>query len=277
MSLFHPFDQLSEGQKDFRFAQKWIQKEKEYEIVGRVEDERDYSSWATRVQLGFGVWPGLTFRIGGEYAYEGVLRKTFDPSLTFANERVQYKGMRHLSLSAQYFSEKKNLAFELYAKANPFHSKDTNDSLGGYDEGMAFKYLHHFENFLVYGKVFVEISGKKRLVRYDGIREITDPYTKFGNELNIRHDFGSMWVSLGGHFLLTTDLVTRSSNYNRSSDKGFGIGGTLELGLDRRTWGMRLWHSRSSEVFNVINDDPGAQTEYEIEAQDSGLEVSWFW
>src|SRR5690606_12673027 len=143
----------------------WVQLEKEYEVTGKVQDERDYSSWVSHIQVGFGVWPNLTIRLGAEYAYEGVLRKTFDSSIPISNSRIQLKGSKSFNFSAQYYSEKKDLALEIYARANPLHAKETNASLGGYDEGFAVKYLHRIDDLSVYGKVFVEISGKKRSVR----------------------------------------------------------------------------------------------------------------
>lgn len=275
--IYNPLRVLVGGEREFVIAQKWLQQEREYEGNTTILDERDYSSWATNVGVGFGIWRGFSVKVESEYAYGGELRKTFDSSLGFSNQHIRYSGLRWLGLTLQYYSSKKDLVFELYGRSNILQARERNASLGGSDAGFALKYLHSLSSLTLHGRLFAEVNGKKRTFRVDGERETVDPYTKFGNELNFRYDFSRFWVTLGGHFLLATDFVTRSPSYSRSSDKGFGVGGVFEIGYQNKTWGVRTWHKRSSEVFNVIPEESSEQREFEIEDQNSGLELTWRW
>lgn len=276
--VFNPLGILVGGEREFSIAQKWLQQEREYEGSTRILDERDYSSWATNIALGLGVWRGFSIKVDTEFAYGGELRKSFDPALGFANQRIRYSGLRWLGLNLQYYSNRKNLVFELYGKSYLFNkARERNASIGGSDAGFALKYLHDLKLLTMHGRLFTEVNGKKRTFRVDGEREIVDPYTKFGNEINFRYSFSHIWLSLGGHFLLATDFVTRSPSYNRSSDKGFGVGGIFEIGYQNKSWGARIWHKRSSEVFNVIPEESSEQREFEIEDQNSGVELLWRW
>lgn len=276
-NVFNPLHVLTADEREITFTQKWRQSEEEYETGERILDERDYSEWTSAIGAGIGALDGLTFRIGAEFSYSGVLRKNFDSSLPFQNQHVQYSGPRQGMGSIQYYSKDKDLAFELYVNSSLLHAKDTNASIGGTDAGMKFKYRHQIGHTDIYGELFTEVEGKKRLWRIDGDVETVDPYTKFGNNIFFRRNFEKLWVMLGGHFLLATDYITRSNNYNRTTDNGFGVGGIFELGWREVDWGVRVWHQRSSKSFNVISENINEIKEFEIEQQVSGLELSWRW
>lgn len=275
--IFNPLNVLNAGEREVVISQKWQQQEREYEISTRILDERDYSSLATNISAGFGLFRSFSVRLGAEIAYAGELNKTFDSSVGFQNQKIDFWGPRFLWAKFQYYSEVKKLAFELYGKTLSLKAKDTNASLGGTDAGMAFRYLYSHGRLDLFGKLFVEVEGKKRLTRYDGERETTDPYTKFGKEINLRANFGKFWTMIGGHFLLATDLVTRSPSYNRSSDKGFGVGGIIEMGWNEGPWALKAYHLRGGEVFNVISEEASLQREYEIEFQTIAMELAWRW
>src|SRR5690606_26059139 len=112
------------GEREFTIAQKWLQQEREYEGNTTVLDERDYSSWATNIGVGFGIWRGFSIKLDMEAAYAGVLRKTFDPSLGFSNQRIHYSGLRYVGLLFQYYSAKKDLVFEVYGKSSLFNGRE---------------------------------------------------------------------------------------------------------------------------------------------------------
>ncbi len=275
--LFNPMGVLSHAQMEFRVAQSWYQQEREYEAGPTILDERDYRSWLTRLEFGVGLWNGFSLRTNLVAAFDGEFKKSFDPSLSLRNQSTSYGGLQSVGAHLQYYSTTKQLAFEIYGEHGLFDARERNASIGGANAGMAFKYLHLIGHSSIYGRLFLDIAGKKRVWRLDSEREIVDPYAKFGNEINLRRDFGRFWVMLGGHFLLATDFVTRSPSYTRNSDKGFGLGGILEVGANFKNWSVRTWHTRSSEVFNVIPEEPSLQAEFEIEEQNSGLEVAWSW
>lgn len=274
---FHPMGLLDHGEVELKISEAWVQQEREYENESLVLDERDYQSLHSRLEIGLGLWDRFTFRGGLKVATNGELRKRFDSSIPLNDDFTTYEGIRSISASLQYYSQEKQLAFEVYAESGLPRARETNASLGGTNAGMAFKYLHELSWVTIFGHIFVQVDGKKRTWRLDGEREVLDPYTKFGNELNFRFDFNHFWVRIGGHFMLTTDFVTRSPSLNRHSDKGFGPGGIFELGLQYPKWAIRIWHERSGEVFNVIPEEPNLQYEFELEEQSSGLELSWHW
>lgn len=276
-NIYNPLDVLVANEREVRLTQKWVQLEEEYELNTVVQDERDYSHWLSALNVGFGFFDGLTIRIGAEMVYSGILRKTFDPSVNFQNQRILYKGPHAGTFSLQYYSKKKDLAFELFTRSSVLRARETNASLGGTDAGMNFKYRHQIGHTDIFGKLFTIVEGKKRQRRFDGENEVVDPYTKFGNEINIRRNIKKFWVMLGGEFSLATDFVTRSRSYNRSSDNGFGVGGVFEMGWREPGWAIKVWHRRGSESFNVISEEPADQREFEIERQASAMEFSWRW
>lgn len=276
-TIYNPLDVLVANEREVRLTQKWVQFEEEYELNTLILDERDYSHWISALNVGFGFFDGLTVRIGAEMAYSGVLRKTFDPSVNFQNQRIYYKGPHAGTVSLQYYSNKKDLAFELFTHSSVFRAHETNASLGGTDAGMNFKYRHQIGHTDIFGKLFTLVEGKKRQRRFDGENEVVDPYTKFGNEINVRRNINKFWIMLGGEFLLATDFVRRSRSYNRSSDNGFGVGGVFEIGWREPSWAIKVWHSRGSESFNVISEEPADQREFEIERQTSAMEFTWRW
>lgn len=275
--IHNPLGVLVGGEREFTIAQKWLQQEREYEGNSGILDERDYASWATNVGIGFGIWRGFSVKAKTEFTFSGELKKSFNSSIPLENQKVDYSGPSYIALSLQYYSSRKELVFEVFGETYIERARDRNSSIGSTNGGMALKYLHQLESLAIHGKVFVQVNGKRRVYRSDGEREITDPYTKFGNELNFRYDFNHLWLNLGGHFFLATDFVTRSPSYNRSSDKGFGVGGIFEIGYRNGAWGIRSWHKRSSDVFNVIPEESSEQREFEIEDQSSGVELTWRW
>lgn len=276
-AVYNPLGALVGGEREFSIAQKWLQQEREYEGNAVILDERDYSSWATSLGIGLGIWRGFSARVETEFTYNGELKKSFASSVPLSNQSIKYSGPSFVGLQLQYYSARKDLVFEVFGKTYVERARERNSSIGSTNGGMGLKYLHHIDQLSVYGRAFVQVNGKRRIFRVDGEREITDPYTKFGNELNFRYDFSNIWLTLGGHFLLATDFVTRSASYNRSSDKGFGVGGIFEVGYHNKSWGLRAWHKRSSEVFNVIPEESSEQREFEIEDQNSGVELTWRW
>src|SRR5690606_7578056 len=184
----NPLNVLSSDELEIKFIQKWNQQEKEYEDANQILDERDYSTWISKLQVGLGFWQGISIRLGTEMVYGGVLRKTFAPGSTFTNQQIDYRGLRSGSLSLQYYSPQKDLAFELYGETSILRARENNGSLGGTDAGMKFKYRHHIGHTDIYGSIFTEVEGKKRQRRYDGEKEVIDPYTKFGSDINFRRN-----------------------------------------------------------------------------------------
>ena len=137
-NIYNPLDVLVANEREVRLTQKWVQLEEDFELNTVIQDERDYSHWLSALSVGFGFFDGLTIRIGAEMVYSGILRKTFDPSVNFQNQRILYKGPHAGTFSLQYYSKKKDLAFELFTRSSVLRARETNASLGGTDAGMNF-------------------------------------------------------------------------------------------------------------------------------------------
>src|SRR5690606_20803630 len=90
--IFNPLNVLNAGEREVVISQKWQQQEREYEISTRILDERDYTSLATNISAGFGLFRSFSVRLGAEIAYAGELNKTFDTSLGFQNQKIDFWG-----------------------------------------------------------------------------------------------------------------------------------------------------------------------------------------
>jgi hypothetical protein len=282
--IAHPFHFLAPEEVEVTFRSGFFREEHEYEKAKVVQDLFKYKHYAHKIAL---LTPFLTSfsgkrQIGFEIAFNdhGRLTKMYSPSTGFPNESFTYKGFQYLEIFYQEYlktkDEKSKMALELRLKGSPLNGKETNNTAQGKDFAISFLYSYDHNEWRVFGKLTSEVIGRKKIQKFDGNREVINTYSKFGNRIGFQWLQNKYWFETSGHFALTTDYNSRSSNYNRLTDKGFGLGAKFLLGIHLTPeLILTLDHSRESLNFNVITEVFAESTEFEIEKDETQLGVTW--
>lgn len=278
--LAHPFHLLTKGQVELNLETGFFREEHEYEKAKIVQDLFKYRHYYSKI----GSVVGLpdTRQVGLQIAFteNGRLTKQYSPSTSLSNDNLTYHGFQYFDFFFQEHlktrDQKTKMAIELRIKGSPLKGKETNNTSQGKDISLSFLYSYDHKNWRAFGRLRSEVLGRKKIQKYDGHLEIINAYSSFGNLLGVQWLHDKFWLEASGHFALTTDYNSQSANYNRMSDKGFGIGGELLVGLyTSPTTTITLKHARSSLNFNIITAVFAENTEFEIEKEETQLGVTW--
>jgi hypothetical protein len=282
--IAHPFHFLAPGETEITFRSSFFREEHEYEKAKVFQDLFKYKHYAYKIAL---LTPFLTSfsgkrQIGFETASNdhGRLTKIYAPSTGLPNESFTYKGFQYLEIFYQEYlktkDEKSKMGLELRLKGSPLNGKETNNTAQGKDFSISFLYSYDHNDWRIFGKLTSEVIGRKKIQKFDGNREVVNTYSKFGNRIGFQWLQNKYWLEASGHFALTTDYNSKSSNYNRLTDKGFGLGAKFLLGINLTPdLILTLDHSRESLNFNVITEVFDESTEFEIEKDETQLGVTW--
>lgn len=281
LDLAHPFFLLKPGQFTLHTKAGLFTEEHEYEVAKVVQDLFEYHHNFYKIGSTIGLPGQRQFGLELSATADGEVSKEYSPSFNIPKSYVQYKGFHAAEIFYQeHFTtddSKNSLALEARFKGSPLKGKEVNNTYQGKDIGIAFLYSHlHDNTWRVYGEVRSTIIGRKKVTRYDGVLETVDAYSQFGTMLGFQYLKPKYWFEMNGHFSLTTDYISRSSDYTRVTDKGFVVGGKALFGyyLQPQTF-VTIEHVRQGSNFNVITENTVDDKEFEIEMQYTQLGLTW--
>ena len=279
--LAHPFFLLQPGQFAFQTSFGIFDEEHEYEVAKVVQDLFEYTHNFYQIKSIIGLPGQRQFGLEVSATSNGELSKEYTSTFNIPKQYVQYKGLHAIEVFYQEHlkveNDKNKLALEVRFKGSPVSAKEANNSYPGKDISIAFVYSHfHDQQWRIYGDLRASVIGKKKNTRFDREVETVDAYSQFGNLLGLQWLNNKYWLEGSALFYLTTDYISRSSNYSRVTDKGFVIGGKLTFGyyLSPQTT-LTIAHTRQGANFNVIAESTAEEKEFEIETQFTQLGVIW--
>lgn len=254
--------------------------EHEYEKAKVVQDLFEYKHWMNEVTSSFGLKGNRLIGGGVSFLHDGVVDKTYAPSLNIPRSSVHYKGVHAFTLFYQEHFQTENsknkLALEIRGKGSPIKGRESNNTYSGKDISLALLYSHRHEDWRIFGNIHSEIIGRKKTKKVSGELETVNAYSQFGTEIGAQWLHDKIWLEGSAKFYLTTDYNSHSYSYTRLTDKGFVVGGNFLIGyhLNEKSY-LTLEHVRQGSNFNVITESTTDATEFEIETQFTRLGVTW--
>lgn len=279
--LAHPFFLLKPGEFTLQAKFGAFSEEHEYEVAKVVQDLFEYTHNFYQIESIIGLPDQRQLGLEISVLSSGELSKEYSSTFNIPKQYVQYKGLHAIEVFFQEHlkveNNKNKLALEVRFKGSPISAKETNSSYPGKDVRIAFLYSHlHDQRWRIYGDLRASVIGKKKITRFDREVETVDAYSQFGNLIGVQWLNNKYWLEANTLFYLTTDYISRSSNYSRVTDKGFIVGAKLIFGyyLSPQTT-LSLTHMRQGANFNVIAESTAEEKEFEIETQFTQLGVTW--
>ncbi len=289
---FLNFPHLEKHQKMISQELSYFSSEEEYEVSNQILSLSESKSLRYNVRgttpfnIPLNYCDNLTFDFQIKTTINGELTKTYDQSLGFSREHIDFRGIdgyRTSVLKKLAISNNKTFyGARFFLQGHFLGPKETNSSYGGTDVGMEFLLSHQHDRNNFYAKAKTEIVGRKKIELLDGGREIVDAYSILGvlvgYQYLIINNQSEIPVNLTLRFDHTTDYNTKSPKLTRRTDKGFIWGGEISFSkkINHQNF-LHFMHARESYVFNVISNQRDQNIDYEIEQNESSLTWVYLW
>jgi hypothetical protein len=203
---------------------------------------------------------------------EGKGEESFPVTAPATIRRYKTRGLKRIG--AGYLYRHKNLdtpnlaqGLGLKIYANPLHSKETNGVMNRVDLLIDYFYSYKISDWIFFGKVGTHLFGRQKIYQIDGDIQIDSSYTQVETDFGITYAPSALFFSIHGLLSQMTNFTSSSRKFTRATDKGYSVGGQIELGYNKQNlWLLSLGHQRRSDVFNAISDRVQDDLDYEYES-----------